>query len=415
MEAINSAVQVARPLDRLLALQPVYARNQDVAAYDLLLESDSSHSDLSADSLAKLNEQLLECYTGVRRDAQNRTIPTLLKVAPEVLMNPNLPELPKGHYIFEFPWQAQDRPGFTWHLQQLAQKGYRLAISGFGPDSDDLAPILNIVHMARIDVDNLGIEAALKTGDRLRQYSLDLMASNLQGRDQFQACFESGFHLFRGDIFGKPTQVSGRRIASNKLVLLQLLAELQKPTTTVGNLEAIAIKDPELTYRILRVVSSASFGLGREIETLSQAIAMLGTEQLRRWVALFLADSEMDKSLELTRVMLTRGRMCEILAEILGRDMTLGHFMVGLLSRLDVLMDMSMEELMEQVPLNKEIRTALLYRKGSLGEILSEVEHYETGHFDALKNLVPRQYYEVAYRHSNVWAEQTLRAMVKSR
>lgn len=415
MKTTPSALQAARPLDQLLAFQPVYARNQDVAAYDLLLESEARHDNLNADSLERLNEQLLECYTGTRRDAHNRRLPTLLKVAPEILVNAHLPELPRGHYIFEFPWQPHASAEFVLQLQHLAEKSYRLSISGFGPGSDENAAILNTVHMARLDVGQLGTEATLATASRLRLYSLDLLASNLQGREQFRACFAAGFHLFHGNIFGPVTHVSGRKIANNKVVLLQLLAELQKPNAIVGNLEAITIKDPELTYRILRVVSSASFGLGREIETLSQAITMLGTEQLRRWIVLFLADNEADRPVELTRVMLARGRMCEILAEILGLEMTLGHFMVGLLSQLDVLMDMEMETLMEQVPLNQEIRAALLHRRGILGELLSEVEHYEAGRFDALKDLVPRQYYEVAYRHSNVWAEQTLRAMEGTR
>ena len=365
----------------LLALHAVYARNQDVVAYDVSWEATDDSGDRNKGGLSRLNAQLMAGYSATRQGPANRVVPTVLKLTSDVL-DEDLPELPRTHYIVEVAWQANAE-----------------------------TELLGLVHMARLDIARLGLSNALQVKEELRHYSLDLLASNLQGRDQFKTCFEAGFHLFSGDLFGKPVPTPGRRIGNNKVVLLQLLAELQKTNASVGNLEAIAIKAPELAYRILRVVSSASVGLGRQIETLSQAIAMLGTEQLRRWVVLFLVDSEDNRPLELTRVMLVRGRMCELLAEILGRDMTLGHFMAGLLSQLDVLVDMPMKELLEQVPLNTEIRNALLERKGSPGEILAEVEHYEAGRFDALKNLVPRSYYEVAYRHSTVWAEQALRAL----
>lgn len=394
----------------LLALHAVYARNQDVVAYDVSWEATDDSGDRNKGGLSRLNAQLMAGYSATRQGPANRVVPTVLKLTSDVL-DEDLPELPRTHYIVEVAWQANAETELIHALRRLADQGYRLSISGLAPGCNASAELLGLVHMARLDIARLGLSNALQVKEELRHYSLDLLASNLQGRDQFKTCFEAGFHLFSGDLFGKPVPTPGRRIGNNKVVLLQLLAELQKTNASVGNLEAIAIKAPELAYRILRVVSSASVGLGRQIETLSQAIAMLGTEQLRRWVVLFLVDSEDNRPLELTRVMLVRGRMCELLAEILGRDMTLGHFMAGLLSQLDVLVDMPMKELLEQVPLNTEIRNALLERKGSPGEILAEVEHYEAGRFDALKNLVPRSYYEVAYRHSTVWAEQALRAL----
>lgn len=397
----------------LLALHAVYARNQDVVAYDVSWKAADASEDRRSD-LSRLNAQLMAGYSSARQGPTSRVVPTILRLTSDVLVE-DLPELPRTHYIVDVSWQTQTEVELIDAVRRLARQGYRLSVSGLTPGGDTSAELLELVHMARLDIARLGLDQALRLQDQLRHHSLDLLASNLQGREQFKTCFEAGFHLFSGDLFGKPVPIPGRRIGNHKVVLLHLLAELQKTNASVGNLEAIAIKAPELAYRILRVVSSASVGLGRPIETLSQAIAMLGTEQLRRWVVLFLVDSEDNRPLELTRVMLVRGRMCELLAEILGRDMTLGHFMAGLLSQLDVLVDMPMAELLEQLPLNTEIRNALLERKGSAGEILADVEHYEAGRFDALKNLVPRSYYEVAYRHSRVWAEQALQALEGSR
>jgi EAL and modified HD-GYP domain-containing signal transduction protein len=185
-----------------------------------------------------------------------------------------------------------------------------------------------------------------------------------------------------------------------------LLAKLQDPDATAASLEALAIRDASLTYRILRIVNAAAQGFRRKVDTLSQAITLLGTEEITRWVNLFLVENEPGKPGELTRNMLVRARMCEILAELGNRPIPVNHFIVGLLSQLDVLMDISMEELMEQVPLGPEVKLALLQRAGSQGEILAEVERYEQGRFSELNELFNKTYYEVAYRHASAWARQ---------
>ena len=74
-------------------------------------------------------------------------------------------------------------------------------------------------------------------------------------------------------------------------------------------------------------------------------------------------------------------------------------------------MDIAMPELMEQVPLSQDVKSALLERRGPLGAVLTEVEAYEAGRFDALSLLSERAYYEVAYRHSTAWARQVQQAM----
>jgi len=171
------------------------------------------------------------------------------------------------------------------------------------------------------------------------------------------------------------------------------------------------INDPLLTYRILRVVNSAAFNVQREIKSLSHAITLLGFDQIRKWVSLFLVSDTADKPEELTRIMLVRGRMCEIVGEMTGLDQPISAFITGLFSQLDVLLDMRMSDLLSQVPLQDEVKAALLDRSGQLGTILHEVELYEAGDFDSMKNLLETRFYETAYRHSLSWSQQVMQTL----
>ncbi|MCD8513163.1 MAG: HDOD domain-containing protein [Nitrincola sp.] len=202
-----------------------------------------------------------------------------------------------------------------------------------------------------------------------------------------------------------------KKVSGNKILLMQVLHELQNPNATAESVQQMALKDPELTYKILRVVNSAAVNLRREISSLSHAISLLGMDQVRRWVMLFLAKSDNGKPTELTRTMLVRGRMCELLAEMLDYKDPMECFIVGLLSQLDVMMDMKMEDLLSEVPLQQSVKDALTNHEGQAGLLLSEVEVYERGDFQKLKKLLPSQFYEVSYRHSLKWADQVLEAM----
>ena len=92
----------------------------------------------------------------------------------------------------------------------------------------------------------------------------------------------------------------------------------------------------------------------------------------------------------------------------------INHFIVGVLSQLDVMLDIEMSELMNRVPLQQEMKVALTGRQGSYGLVLQEVEYYEHGEFEHLQKLLDRPFYEVAYRHSISWATQVMQSLQES-
>jgi putative nucleotidyltransferase with HDIG domain len=66
--------------------------------------------------------------------------------------------------------------------------------------------------------------------------------------------------------------------------LPQILHELQKvindPSTSAADVAQVISKDPKLTTTLLRIVNSPLFNLVSQIETVSRAVAVLGTMQL---------------------------------------------------------------------------------------------------------------------------------------
>lgn len=417
MTRARDAIEAEDKLDVILACRPVYTRNQDVAAFQLLLHGEKPAEGASLSDIEATNTVILGTYTHVFQGGKTRSVPSFLKVTDEVLMAPELPSLPKKQYILEMSQHLTLTSELVDRLKALARRGYRLAMDGYDdPGDDELDVLLDIVHIVKVDVRGSDAAALRRTAEKLRAHGVELLADRIADRAQFQRCMELGFDYYQGDFLSTPSPVKGKKITGNKLLLLQLLTELHSPNASPARLEEIAIKDAGLTYRLLKTVNSAAMGLRREVNSLSDAIALLGLEEIKRWANLFLIDGEMHKPEALTRSMLIRGRMCEVLAELSDQESgeqntSVNHFIVGLLSQLDALMDIAMPELMEQVPLSQDVKSALLERRGPLGAVLTEVEAYEAGRFEALSLLGDRAYYEVAYRHSTAWARQVQQAM----
>lgn len=399
----------------LMARQSIYTKNQDVVAFELLYrDSDGDFVEGLKDKDATLGV-LMGAYSNISRKGEVKNLPCLLKLTESFLLDNDLPDLPKQNFILEILGHTEITPALVQRVRTLAKSGYRLALADYDPYDSRFEPLLGIVHILKLDIQKLGMDNLPALVRKLRPYQLELLADKVETQAEFRLCLEMGFELYMGYFLNKPQPVRGKKITGNRVLLLQLLTELEKPSATAQSVEALALNDPALTYRILRVVNSAAFSLQREITSLSHAISLLGMDQIKRWVMLFLASNDDNKPDDLTRNMLHRGRMCELLAEMLGREDPINHFIVGLLSQLDVMLDIKMVDLMEQVPLQKNIKAALISRAGSFGEILREVETYERGDFEKLRNLVSKQYYEVAYRHSVEWSTQVMQALQTTR
>ncbi len=398
-------------LNIMVAMRPIYAKNLEVAAFEPIVRALQDNQTITADDMQALGRVIEETYGVVYQSNAKNSVPCFLKVTTQVLADLELPAFPKDQYIIELTLDENDLEGQVKALRELSSNGYRLAISVDSPDLNGIQPILESIHMLKLDIQQIGTVAAREMVKHVMPLGLDLLAFNLHSQQEFLQCIDIGFKYFAGDILGKPKETQGKKLGHNKVVLFELLAELQNPRATVGSIEQMAIKDVNLTYKLLKIVNSAALGLSREIDSLSHAINILGMDQMRRWISLFLLDGSDDKPQELMRNMLVRGRMCEIVAELKGRDMPVSYFMAGLLSQLDVLADIEMTELVKQIPLNSDIKTALVSREGPLGEVLNEVENYQDGNFKVLKGLLDMNYYEVCYRHSTAWAAQIQKSM----
>ena len=69
-------------------------------------------------------------------------------------------------------------------------------------------------------------------------------------------------------------------------IILQLMQMVQGNEDIAEDRKRVLKRDPALSYKLLRFINSAGFGAAREIQSLKQAISMLGYAPLYRWLVL---------------------------------------------------------------------------------------------------------------------------------
>lgn len=395
-----------------MARQPIFDRDQNVVAYELLYrtEQQTQHADIQICGSAATSQVILNVYSSIFDSEESQKVPAFINLTEQLLLSGNIPDLPRKRVVIEILEDVQVTDELVAAVQKLRDDGYRIALDDYLHD-EAYDPLLKLAHIVKVDVLGMSIEQIQEQVDKLRPYRVNLLAEKIETHEIMEACKEMGFKFFQGYFLSKPKLIKGRKLEGNQMALMQLMQELQNPNTTPARLEELIMMDPVLTYRLLRIVNSADFKLVRQVTSISQAIVLMGLEEVRKWATLIAMTSTPDKPEELSRQLLMRGRMCEQVAARTAPDIASSSFMAGMLSGLDALLDVDKQTLMRQVPLDDEIKQAINLGSGRVGDILVNVLLYERGEWDALPGDINLGLYDECYRQSLKWASESLGAM----
>jgi EAL and modified HD-GYP domain-containing signal transduction protein len=246
------------------------------------------------------------------------------------------------------------------------------------------------VDIVKVDLFGRDPGAVAEDVHRLSGRGLTLLAEKVETREEYERCLELGFDLFQGYFFCKPEKMEARGVAPSKLSMLQLVAALQNPSIEIQELETLVTRDIALSYRLLRYINSAFFGLRREVASISRALMLLGTANVKRWATLSIFAGVDEKPRELIETALVRARFCEIAG---GGDKD-QLFTLGLFSVVDALMDAPMDDVLASMPFPDEMRTALIEHTGPEGELLAAALSLERGEFSRVDDRLGAAYLE---------------------
>lgn len=239
-----------------------------------------------------------------------------------------------------------------------------------------------------------------------RQRHQILCATNVNVGAQYQFCKTHQLDLLQGIFYTLPEARDKITMSPSQQTLMELLVKLQEPDVEADDLAATVNQDVSLSYKMLRLINSAFFGLPKEVNSTKQAVLLLGINKIKTWASLLCLAEMDDKPNELRSVAMTRARMCELLAKYY-RGQSDTFFAAGLFSALDAIMDRPMAQIVERLPLSSEMKTGLVQHKGPIGFALHDTLAYERGDWQGLRHSpIPKEVLVRTYLDSINWTRE---------
>lgn len=378
-------------MDAFIARQPIFDRHLDVYGYELFFRSGLQNA-FDFDDMDQATRKVIsdscflfdmQTYAGGRRSFVNTT--------RDVLIQGYVTLLPQGHTVAELPGALPLDDEVLAACRQLKEEGYLLALDNFTEDSGR-APLLRLIDIIKVDFLANGKPEKARIARDHSPRGIQLVAEKVETPEAFQEAQELEYDLFQGFFFKVPVIVQSKDVPGFRLHYFQLLSQIHKPEFDIPKLEDIIKRDVSLTYKLLRYMNSAFFGMRSKVESIRHALLLLGARETRKWATLVtITGMTKDKPPQLLVDTLTRAKLCESLAPALGlADRSEELFMMGMLSTIDVILGRPMRDLVRTLPVSDDVKDALCGEKNHLRGPIDCSLAYEKADWEELAEQTDR-------------------------
>lgn len=381
-------------LEIMVSRQPIFNKKKDVFAYELLFRSDlpgsiKSMKDRRAardhSSLTAIDSLLVN---GLKRLSTGKRV--IIHFNNQTLLSEFPLMFPSNLLGIEIQEDTDPENKVTEVVKKMKKAGYLVVMNDHVFNEGEI----NLVKMADIvgvDFRSRGIQKRDSVFDGSSMLPR-FLARGVETSSDFELAAEAGYHYFQGDFFCKEDIIPCRNIPSYKLNLMRILKEINKPSFQFDKIEKILQKDVSITYKLLRFVNSAFFGLKTTVQSIRHALALLGEIEVRKCLSFIVLSSiGTDKPMELIRITIIRAKFCEYIASELGFKSDLSNFfLMGMFSMVNAFLDRPMDEILADLPLASPVKTALMGKSNHFRDVLELVKDYERGNWVHLHQMAQR-------------------------
>ena len=370
-------------MDVFVARQPIFDTKQKVCGYELLFRSgwedsfpDVDHDKASARTISESFMAFgLEALTGGKRAFLNFTRRLLLSECATIL--------PNDKVVLEILETITPDEEVLAACQNLKARGYTLALDDF-VYAEEFIPLIQLADIIKIDFLSTTVESRRDLIPKLSALGIEIVAEKVETHEAFQEAVELGCKYMQGYFFSKPSVLKTRDIPTFKLNYIQMLKEIHSPGFDFSEMDLMIKGDLSLSYKLLKLINSAAFPWARRIESIHQALVLLGQSNVKKWASLIaLTELAQDQPQELVSSSVLRAAFCESIGSEVGlEDRKEELFLIGMFSQIDAVLNLPLEEALDHLPLTQEIKDSLQGEETELKAILDLVVDYERARWD---------------------------------
>ncbi len=407
-------------MDVWVARQPIFDRKQQLYAYELLFRAERNGTSFDGHDAASATTQVIaHTLLGIGLEKLLCGRKAFINLDRSLLLHGLFSMLPREDIVLEVLETVEADDEVLAACRKLQQQGYTIALDDFEcrPETEPLTRFADII---KVDLRATPRPEQERMLHAYRSRGIRMLAEKVETRDEFEWAWRAGYDYFQGYFFARPAIVSGTQISPVKAVCLNMLREMQRPELNFSRIESVVSSDVALSFQLLSCAGSASLYRTAPINSIGQALIVLGEDKVRQWAALAtLSRLAKDRPDELLVLSLVRGHFCEYLLSLadipqarnlLPQD----AFLMGLFSLIDALLDLPLQEALRRADVASGIRAALLGTAADndlLYLICRLVRAWEAGDWPTVSTLAVQAGISVsaiseAYSESTAWAER---------
>lgn len=277
-----------RTRQSFIARQPIFNPDLSLHGYELLFRHGRTGSAQFEDANRATSQVIVGAYLDHGLENIVGSLPAFINVGSEFFRGNYPLPMRTEQVVLEVLESVPPEPEIVEALRQLKAQDYRIALDHF-VYREALEPLLALADYIKLDTLALDEAALTLEVDHVRRHSkAKLIAAKVETEALHALCTRLGFDYYQGYFFSRPEVVESQAAKHNRVLILKLLTQLQQEETEPGDLEQIIVRDVALSYRLLRYINCATFALRREVDSIRQAILLLGLDAIRKWATLLL-------------------------------------------------------------------------------------------------------------------------------
>lgn len=373
-------------MDIFIARQGIYDEVGKVIAYELLYRNslENSFNPLIEDEMATY--KVIDNISSFGLDILTNNKKAFVNFSETLIKKDIATLLPKENVVIEVLETVSPSKEIINKLSFLKELGYCIALDDV-VIAEHIMNFIGVIDIVKVDFILSTIEARKEIAYICNKFNIKMLAEKIETLDDLNEAKGLGYDFFQGYYYSKPSIFLGKDIAIKNTSIFMLLIELIKEDYDIDKVEYVMKTDIALTYKFLKFINSSYFNFLQEIKSIKQAIILIGREELRKWLSILSVAEMASVNDGYANTIIIRAKFCEEIAKIIKCKEESSAFMVGLFSNIHLMIEKDMNYVVQELPLNVEVKKALLGENNILRDILELAVAYENIDSDKINEM----------------------------
>lgn len=380
-------------MDKCVVRKAIKAvKTEEIAGYELLFQedNDSLYNNSEVNAANTIATFLMDNTGKIFNDKQ-----IFITFTPSLLFRNTAKMFDKDKIVIQIEENLIIHPLASVMIEKHRKEGYQFAINNF-QFTPKYFSMLEYVDYIRVDVsgheDRRTRDSMANMIQMAHGFGKSCIAYNVGTKEGYDLAVSLDADYVEGQYVSEGMVTKMNKLEYLQGNLYQLIIEVTREEPNLAELESIVSRDAALTYSLLKLANSAYFATRRRTASIHQALVTVGLNQLKQWVYLLSFESTQDMnpgSEEVLKLSFLRANFAARLVNYL-RPIPINKseaYMMGMFSALEYIVDATLEEILQEIPISDVVKDAMIKHEGKAGKLFDLVLSYERADWKATKTL----------------------------